>query len=207
MSALSVVVSGSCIGTLVSARTIELEDWVSHKEKNSRLDGSRQVGVVMAFCQRRVRSVILLLVLATANLHGQRAGAEEAKPVFGAKGSYIDYSVVGSNPIEERLTIKRKLLGIFSMGVTVTRQNAAGLNICATSDSNVGYAFFKDIAYRLDLDQSTITHVNPADIGAKLFYQERFEMSKPRTNEPLGDVVVFNAPDIGSGPKNPCSLQ
>ncbi len=141
--------------------------------------------------------------MAIVSLQGQSVGAENATPRFGAKGISINYSVIGSQPNEEELAIKRKVFGFFT-GVTIRRQNAAGLNICATSDSNVGYAFFKDIAYRLDLKQMTIAPVNPSDINATLYYQVRFEA---RDDNPLGEVLALDAPDTGSGPKNPCSIQ
>jgi hypothetical protein len=157
-----------------------------------------------AFLKLVFRRMTFLFALATISLHENDVQAQDARPYFGAKGTSINYTVIGSQPNEEELAIKRKVFGIFFTGVNIRRQNAAGLNICATSDSNVGYAFFKDVAYQLDLKQMTITHAKPSDIGTKLYYQVRFEA---RDNKPLGEILVLNAPDIGSGPKDPCSIQ
>jgi hypothetical protein len=161
----------------------------------------------MTFRQILVRMLILVLALVMVSLRGQGVGAEDATPSFGAKGSTIKYEVIWGQPNDERLTISRKFFGIFFTGVNVTRQNAAGLNICATADSNIGYAFFKDFVYRLDLKQNTITLVTPTDISTKLFYQERFEIGEVRDSSHEGKILYLKAPDIGSGPKNPCSLQ
>ncbi len=160
----------------------------------------------MAFPETFARLMRLHLTLGMLVLSGQSVQAEDAKPVFGARGVSIDYSVAGGKTIEERLAIKRKIFGIFSVGLVVSRENAGGLNICATTDNNVGYAFFKDIAYRLDLHQNTIKQVSPTNINEKLFFQVRFEMTKPKANEPLGDVLVLEAPNTRLGPPNPCSL-
>ncbi len=128
--------------------------------------------------------------------------ANDPKPLFGREGSMLYYSIIGNNNDKEQLTIKRRIFGIFSSGVSISRNNAEGVNICATSNSEIGYAFFKDSVYRLDLKKNSITLVDPNSIDTKMFYLMRFEPKKGSKSA----VLLHKAPNLGFGPKEPCAL-
>lgn len=150
---------------------------------------------------------VFLVFLATSCLPIQFASAEGKIPHLAVEGSSVSYEIAGAAPYEERLKVGRRFLGIFSSGVFVTHQPAAGVNICATRNNEIGYAFFKEAAYRIDLKQVTITQVASTEKTSELFYQGRFEIGRLLEGKQLPEILYLEAPDLGSGPRNPCSLQ
>jgi hypothetical protein len=114
--------------------------------------------------------------------------------------------VIWDEPVKEELRVTFNHSENTSSGKGVTLQGAGGLNICSPMDGNTVYGLFKSNVFEINFQRQTIKPIEPIEMKNKLVFLGRFEISDLMSPSQHRLIKFLKAPDIGSGPSEPCSL-